>query len=43
MVKVLVIVTLLVVVGGLGFLATWDIPAPQAAVEKVVPQDRFHR
>jgi hypothetical protein len=43
LVKVLVIVLLLVVIGGLGFLATWEIPAPLAAVEKVVPQDRFHR
>jgi hypothetical protein len=43
LVKVLVIVLLLVVVGGLGFLATWEIPAPQVAVEKVVSHDRFHR
>jgi hypothetical protein len=43
LVKILVIVLLLVVVGGLGFVATWEIPAPLAAVEKVVPHDRFHR
>ena len=43
MVKILVIVLLLVVVGGLGFVATWEIPAPLAAVEKVVSHERFHR
>ena len=32
-----------VVVGGAVFLATWDIPAPTAQVEKVVPDDRFPR
>lgn len=37
---------LLIVVGVAGgglFLATWDIPAPQAPVEKVIPNDRFPR
>ena len=43
MVKALVIVLLLVVIGGLGFLATWEIPAPQATVEKVISHDRFQR
>jgi hypothetical protein len=42
-VKILVIVVLLVVAGGLAFLATWEVPPPLAAVEKVVSQDRFHR
>jgi hypothetical protein len=41
--KVLVIVLVLLVIGGLGFLATWEIPAPMAAVEKVVSHERFHR
>jgi len=26
---------------GLGLLATWDIPAPTAPVEKIIPDDRF--
>jgi len=25
------------------FLATWDIPAPVAQVEKVIPNDRFEK
>ena len=42
-VKVVVIALLLVVVGGLGFVATREIPAPLAPVELVVPDDRFQR
>lgn len=30
-----------VVGGGAAFLATWDIPAPRAKVEKVIPADRL--
>jgi len=29
------------VIGGAVFLATWEIPAPSAPVEIVVPDDRF--
>lgn len=32
---------LLAVAGGAAFLATWDIPAPTAQVERVLPDDRF--
>ena len=40
----LIIVTvLLVLVGGVVFLATWEIPAPSGVVEKVIPDDRFPR
>lgn len=28
---------------GLGLLAAWDIPAPSAPVEKVIPDDRLPR
>ncbi len=28
-------------VGGAVFLATWEIPAPSAPVEKVMPDDQF--
>lgn len=31
------------IVGGVVFLATWEIPAPIASVEKVIPNDRFPR
>ncbi len=28
-------------IGGVVFLATWQIPAPSAPVEKVIPDDTF--
>jgi hypothetical protein len=31
----------LLVVGGGIFLASWDIPAPKAKVEKTIPNDRL--
>ena len=30
-------------VGGVGMLATWDIPAPVTTVEKFLPDERFPR
>ena len=30
-------------VGGGLFLSSWDIPAPQTKVEKVIPDERFQR
>jgi len=38
---ILGLVLVLVVGGGFAFLATWDIPAPRAKVEKVIPADRL--
>ena len=35
------ILLVLLIVAGVGFLATWDIPAPTSTVEKVIPNDRF--
>ena len=32
-----------VVIGGAGFLLIWDIPAPKARVERVIPDQRFPR
>jgi hypothetical protein len=32
-----------VMVGGAVFLSTWDIPAPTAPIEKVLPNDRFQK
>jgi small neutral amino acid transporter SnatA (MarC family) len=40
---VVLLVVAVVVVGGIAFLATWDIPAPTSRVEKVIPNDRFPR
>lgn len=41
--RLVVLVVFALVVGGAIFLATWDIPAPVASVEKVIPNDRFPR
>jgi len=41
MVRIVLILVLLVVVGGVAALAMWNIPAPSAKVEKVIPDDRF--
>jgi len=40
---IVLIITLLAVVGGTVFLATWDIPPPSERVEKVLPDERFPR
>jgi hypothetical protein len=44
--KIALIVSLITVglaVGSVVFLVTWDIPAPIAKVEKVIPNDKFRR
>lgn len=38
---ILLFLFVVVIVGGVAFLATWDIPAPSARVEKVLPDERF--
>lgn len=40
---ILFLFVLVLVVGGAGVLATWDIPAPVSSVEKVLPDERFPR
>lgn len=43
-ISIVVFLLLLVALAGGGvFLATWEIPAPTAKVEKVIPDDRFPR
>ena len=37
------VAVIVVIVGGVVFLASWDIPAPVAGVEKVIPDERFPR
>ncbi|MGF1625943.1 MAG: hypothetical protein ACFCVH_13755 [Alphaproteobacteria bacterium] len=37
----LMILILLVVVGGGVFLSQWDIPPPEGAIEKIIPNERF--
>lgn len=39
--KIVLLVVLAVIVGTVAFLATWDMPAPSAEVERVIPDDRF--
>lgn len=36
-------VLVVVITGGVGFLSVWDIPAPTAHVEHVIPDARFPR
>lgn len=43
-VSIIVLVLLLLALAGGGvFLAMWEIPAPKANVEKVIPDERFPR
>jgi len=42
-ISVLVVLLLLVLGGGMAFLASWDMPAPTKSVEKVIPDERFPR
>jgi hypothetical protein len=39
--KIVLIAILVAIIGGGIFLATWQIPAPAAPVERVIPNDRF--
>lgn len=41
--RVVVVLLLVVVIGGTVALAMWDIPAPSAKVEKVIPDDHFRK
>ena len=41
--KILIAAFAVFVVGGIVFLATWDIPAPAHQVEKVLDDSRFPR
>lgn len=39
--RLMLVILLVVFVGVVVFLGTWDIPAPVAPVEKVIPNERF--
>ncbi|QCG88588.1 hypothetical protein E6C72_04845 [Azospirillum sp. TSH100] len=41
--SILFVLLLLVIAGGMVFLASWDLPAPSKTVEKVLPDERFPR
>lgn len=39
--RIIGIVLLLVIGGGIAFLLTWDIPPPSGPIEKVLPDESF--
>lgn len=41
LIRIVLVLVLLVIVGGVAALAMWNIPAPSAKIEKVIPDDRF--
>jgi len=43
MVKFVVLGVLALAVAGAVVLTTWDMPAPTATIEKVIPNERFNK
>jgi hypothetical protein len=41
--RVLLLLVLVLLLGGVVFLATWDRPPPTARVEEVIPDERLPR
>lgn len=41
--RILALLLLAAIGGGVVFLATWDMPPPTAKVEKVIPNERFQK
>ena len=41
--RLLLLAALVVVLGGTVFLLTWEIPAPSARIERVIPDDTLPR
>jgi hypothetical protein len=41
--RLILVSTLVVVLGGVIFLVTWDIPPPTTTIERVIPDDRLPR
>ncbi|MFC7332687.1 hypothetical protein [Rhodocista pekingensis] len=41
LIQILLLLVLILVIGGVVFLATWDMPPPAAPVERVIPNERF--
>lgn len=42
MVRVVIVLVVVILVGGLVALSLWDLPAPSTKIEKVIPDERFH-
>lgn len=41
MAKFLLVLVAVIILGGVAFLATWDMPAPTVTTEKIIPNERF--
>ncbi|MDP7342691.1 MAG: hypothetical protein QF767_04870, partial [Alphaproteobacteria bacterium] len=41
--RIILVLVVLAIGGGLAFLLTWDIPPPTGPIEKVVPDARFEK
>jgi len=41
--KILLMLVILVIGGGLAFLLTWNIPAPTGPIEIALPDERFEK
>jgi cell division septal protein FtsQ len=42
-VRILIIALVVVLIGGVGFLALWELPPTRSHVEIVIPNDRFQQ
>ena len=42
-IRMMLILLVVILLGGLIFLMTWDIPAPVQHIERVIPDERFPR
>ena len=40
-VRLLIVLLVLAIAAGVGYLAMWEIPAPTSPVEKVIPNDQI--
>ena len=40
---IILIFLVILIIGGVILLATWDIPAPSSMIEKIIPDERFPR
>lgn len=41
--RVLLVLAVVLVLGGVTFLVTWEIPPPSARIERVIPDDQIPR
>ena len=41
--RIILIVLIILIGGGLVFLVTWDIPPPSGQIEKIVPDSRLEK